>query len=73
MLDKMAEGVFEEICRILSAQITCSCMRVLKYNLISPKLELCSENEIDIQSQRSRLHRNKLILFRKDGGIGVVK
>ena len=45
---------------------------VLNTNLISLKLELCSETEVDIQSQRLRLHSNTLILGRKEGGCKAV-
>ena len=42
--------------------------------LISPKLEVCGENEIDIRNQRPRLHRNRLILVEQAGGCkGVPK
>ena len=39
---------------------------------LSPKLEVCGENKVDIRNQRPRLRRNSLFLGRKAGG-GVVK
>ena len=36
---------------------------------LSPKLEVCDENEVDIRNQRPRLRRNRLILVEKAGGI----
>ena len=36
---------------------------------LSPKLEVCGENEVDIRNQRLRLRRNRLILVEKAGGI----
>ena len=35
---------------------------------ISPKLEVCGENKVDIRNQRPRLRRNRLILVEKAGG-----
>ena len=35
---------------------------------LSPKLEVCGENEVDIRNQRPRLRRNRLILVEKAGG-----
>ena len=35
---------------------------------LSPKLEFCGENEVDIRNQRPRLHSNRLILVEKAGG-----
>ena len=37
---------------------------------ISPKLEVCGENEVDIRNQRPRVRRKRLILGRKAGGGG---
>ena len=34
---------------------------------ISPKVELCGANEVDIRNQRPRLRRNRLILVEKWG------
>ena len=36
---------------------------------ISPKLELCGANEVDIRNQRPRLRRNRLILVKKSRGV----
>ena len=36
---------------------------------ISPKLELCGANEVDIRNQRPRLRRNRLILVKKSRGL----
>ena len=35
---------------------------------LSPKLEVCGENEVDIRNQRPRLRRNRLIVVEKAGG-----
>ena len=36
---------------------------------LSPKLEVCGENEVDIRNQRPRLRRNRLILVERARGI----
>ena len=39
--------------------------------VISPKLELCGANEVNIRNQRPRLRRNRLILAsQRNGGAG---
>ena len=35
---------------------------------LSPKLEVCGKNKVDIRNQRPLLRRNRLILVEKAGG-----
>ena len=38
---------------------------------LSPKREVCGENEVDIRNQRPRLRRNRRILIEKAGGFSL--